>query len=297
MSVVVGYTPGKGGRGSLDLGLQLAHALDQPMAVVTVVPRQWSTPSMARVDAEYGEYARQVGEEAQRQARAYLVDTETSVKVDLTYQAVTGRSVASALIDAIGQLDGTVLVLGSSTDGQVGRVVVGSTADKLLHASPVPLAISPREFRSVAAEGVTKVTCAFSDSESSAAVVGRVHALAEEFGVPLRVASFGVRGATMYPPLGGITAEDSVLDSWAAEAEAAQQRLVDEGLVPAATERVIGTGGTWSDTMASVPWQSGEVLAIGSSSMGPLARVFLGSRATKLIRHAPVPVIVLPHHG
>ncbi len=49
--------------------------------------------------------------------------------------------------------------------------------------------------------------------------------------------------------------------------------------------------------MASVPWQSGEVLAIGSSSMGPLARVFLGSRATKLIRHAPVPVIVLPHHG
>ena len=69
MSVVVGYTPSKGGRGSLDLGLQLAHALDEPMAVVTVVPRQWSTPSMARVDAEYGEYARQVAEEAERQAR------------------------------------------------------------------------------------------------------------------------------------------------------------------------------------------------------------------------------------
>ena len=140
MTVVVGYTPGKGGRGSLDLGLQLAHALDEPMAVVTVVPRQWSTPSMARVDAEYGEFARQVGEEAERQARAYLVDTETTVKVDLTYLAVTGRSIASALIDAVGQLDGTVLVLGSSADGQVGRVVVGSTADKLLHASPVPLA-------------------------------------------------------------------------------------------------------------------------------------------------------------
>ena len=118
MSVVVGYTPGKGGRGSLDLGLQLAHALDEPMAVVTVVPRQWSTPSMARVDAEYGAYARQVGEEAERQARAYL--TDTTVTVDLTYRAVTGRSIASALIDAVGELDGTVLVLGSSTDGQVG---------------------------------------------------------------------------------------------------------------------------------------------------------------------------------
>ena len=43
MTVVVGYTPGKGGRGSLDLGLQLAHALDEPMAVVTVVPRSDDT--------------------------------------------------------------------------------------------------------------------------------------------------------------------------------------------------------------------------------------------------------------
>jgi nucleotide-binding universal stress UspA family protein len=295
VSVVVGYTPGKGGRGSLDLGLQLAHALDEGMAVVTVVPRQWSTPSMAKVDAEYGEYARQVGEEAERQAREYL--TDTTVKVDITYLTVTGRSIAIALIDALDDLDASVLVLGSSTDGQVGQVVVGSTADKLLHASPVPLAISPREFRSVAAEGVTKVTCAFSDSEASVAVVGRVRALAEEFGVPLRVASFGVRGATMYPPVSGISAEDSVLDSWAGEAEAAQQRLVAEGVIPAATERVIATGATWSSTMASIPWQAGEVLALGSSSMGPLARVFLGSRATKLIRHAPVPVIVLPHHG
>lgn len=295
MSVVVGYTPSKGGRGSLDLGLQLAHALDEPMAVVTVVPRQWSTPSMARVDAEYGAYARQVGEEAERQAREYL--TDTTVTVDVTYRAVPGRSIPGALVDVVTELDATVLVLGSSADGQVGQVVVGSTADKLLHASPVPLAISPREFRSVAAEGVTKVTCAFSDSHSSVAVVGRVHALAEKFGVPLRVASFGVRGATMYPPLGGITAEDSVLDSWVDEARTAQQRLVATGVIPESVERVIGTGATWSDTLASIPWQSGEVLAIGSSSMGPLARVFLGARATKLIRHAPVPVIVLPHEG
>ena len=295
MTVVVGYTPSKGGRGSLDLGLQLAHALDEPMAVVTVVPRQWSTPSMARVDAEYGEYARQVGEEAERQAREYL--TDPTVTVDVTYRAVPGRSIPGALVDVVTELDATVLVLGSSADGQVGRVVVGSTADKLLHASPVPLAISPREFRSVAAEGVTKVTCAFSDSHSSVAVVGRVHALAEKFGVPLRVASFGVRGATMYPPLGGITAEDSVLDSWVDEARRAQRRLITDGVVPGSVEMVIGTGPTWNDTLASIPWESGEVLAIGSSSMGPLARVFLGARATKLIRHAPVPVIVLPHEG
>jgi nucleotide-binding universal stress UspA family protein len=295
MSVVVGYTPSKGGRGSLDLGLQLAHALDEDLVVVTVVPRQWSTPSMARVDAEFGEYARQVGEESERQAREYL--SETTVNVATGYRVVPGRSIANALVGVVEEVGASVLVLGSSADGQVGRVVVGSTADKLLHASPVPLAISPREFRSTAADGVTKVTAAFSDSESSARVVGRIRAVAERFGVPLRVASFGVRGATMYPPLGGVTAEDSVLSTWAEQAKAAQEELVATGVVPETAERVIATGATWGDTLASIPWEPGEVLALGSSSMGPVARVFLGSRATKLIRHSPVPVIVLPHEG
>lgn len=293
MSVVVGYLPNKGGRGSLDLGLQLAHMLAEPLVVVTVVPRQWATPSLARVDAEFGEYARQVAAEAERQAREYL--TDLSVEVDVSYRSATGRSVSTALVDAATDEDASVLVLGSSTDGQVGRVTVGSTADKLLHASPVPLAISPRDFRSVAAQGVTRVTCAFSDSESAEQVVARVRSLADRFGVTLRVASFGVRGATMVTSGVGLSAEDSVLDSWAHQAEAAQQGLVEQRIVPADTERVIGTGSSWSDAMAAIWWQPGEVLALGSSSMGAVARVFLGSRATKLIRHSPVPVIVLPH--
>jgi nucleotide-binding universal stress UspA family protein len=33
---------------------------------------------------------------------------------------------------------------------------------------------------------------------------------------------------------------------------------------------------------------------VGSSSSGPVARVFLGSRSSKIVRHAPVPVVVVP---
>jgi nucleotide-binding universal stress UspA family protein len=36
------------------------------------------------------------------------------------------------------------------------------------------------------------------------------------------------------------------------------------------------------------------VLVVGSSSIGPIARVFLGSRASRIVRHSPVPVIVVP---
>ena len=292
MTVVVGYIPHRGGRGALDLGLQLAHARGEAMAVVTVVPRQWSTPSLAKIDAEYAEYARQVGEAAEEQAREYL--TETTVTVDTSYRTATGRSVSSALIHAVREVEGSTLVIGSSADGPEGRIVTGSVAEKLLHSAPIPLAISPRGYRSVAAAGFTRLTCAFSDAASSVRTVSQAAELAKLMGTPLRVASFGVRHATMYPPEVGLTAEDSVLDSWATQAAEAQHRLVADGIIDGATPCVIGTGAGWVESVSSIDWQRDELLALGSSSAGPLARVFLGSRAGKLIRASPVPVIVLP---
>ena len=292
MTVVVGYIPHRGGRGALDLGLQLAHARGEAMAVVTVIPRQWQTPSMAKIDAEYAEYARQVGEEAEQQARDYLRDT--SVEVETTYRATTGRSVSSALVETAQELGGSTLVIGSSADGPEGRIVTGATAEKLLHSAHVPLAISPRGYQSVAAAGFTRLTCAFSDSESSVRTVAHAAELAKQLGVPMRVASFGVRHATMYPPEVGLTAEDSVLDSWADQAAEAQRRLVADGVIDAAVPCVIGTGSGWVESVGSIDWQRDELLAIGSSAAGPLARVFLGSRAAKLIRAAPVPVVMLP---
>ncbi|HEY5822247.1 MAG TPA: universal stress protein [Propionibacteriaceae bacterium] len=292
MTVVVGYIPHKGGRGALDLGLQLAYALAEPLTVVTVVPRQWSTPSLAKVDAEYVEYARQVGEQAAEQGAAYLADS--SVDVPTTFRAVTGRSVSSTLIEVSELMGASMLVLGSSADGEEGRIDVGATADKLLHSSPVPLAIAPRGYRSLASDGVGRVTCAFSDSESSRRVVRRVVELTERFGVALRIASFGVRGSTMYPPAVGLSAEDSVLDSWVSQAGAAQEELVSDGVIGPDVERVTATGSGWSESVGSIDWLPTELLTLGSSTVGPLARVFLGSRATKLVRHSQVPVVVIP---
>lgn len=292
MTVLVGYVPHKGGRGSLDLGTQFAHALGTSLSVVTVVPRQWSTPSLARVDAEYAEFAQQLGEQAEAKAREYLVDPSVDVPID--YHAVTGRSVTSALLHAAEECRASVLVLGSSTDGAVGRIVVGSTTDKLLHSSPIPLALSPRGYRSTASDGFSRVTCAFSDGEESEKVVAHAVSFARALGTPARVASFGVRGGTMYPPEVGLSAEDSVLDSWREQASHAQSRLRIHGIIDEDTETVIATGAGWGESMASIDWEPNELLVLGSSTLGPIARVFLGSRATKLIRHSPVPVLVVP---
>jgi nucleotide-binding universal stress UspA family protein len=64
--------------------------------------------------------------------------------------------------------------------------------------------------------------------------------------------------------------------------------------LPDEHQLVVGRGETWEEAMEDVDWEDGDVLVVGSSSIGPVARVFLGSRATKIVRHSPVPVVVVP---
>jgi nucleotide-binding universal stress UspA family protein len=65
-------------------------------------------------------------------------------------------------------------------------------------------------------------------------------------------------------------------------------RRGDRSLVAA----VVGQGESWEDALEDIPREDGDVLVVGSSSIGPVARVSLGSRATKIVRHSPVPVVV-----
>jgi nucleotide-binding universal stress UspA family protein len=59
-------------------------------------------------------------------------------------------------------------------------------------------------------------------------------------------------------------------------------------------ELQVAAGHGWDDAIDAAEWQDGDLLAIGTSPAGGLARVFLGSRGTKILRHSPVPVLVLP---
>ena len=60
---------------------------------------------------------------------------------------------------------------------------------------------------------------------------------------------------------------------------------------------MIGSGASWDEAIDDVGWDDGDVLVVGSSDLGPIAQVFLGSRATKILRHSPVPVVVVPAAG
>lgn len=293
MTVVVGYLAGKGGLSALNLGAEAARTLKTTLSVVTVVPKPWTTPSQARIDAEYAQYADRLAADSATQAKQCLASLDAQLEV--SFHKYSHRSASGGLVDAVKELDAKVLVLGSAADGSLGQVVIGSTADRLLHSAPVPLAISPRGYRGSKTHGLTRLTCAYPGTPESLPVVGRVAALAAELGVPMRVITFAVRGRTMYPPEVGLHAEDSLLQSWAAQSRETLAKLKIDGVVGDDVDLQVVTGNGWDQALDAAEWLDGEILALGTSPQGAIARVFLGSKGTKIVRHSPVPVLVLPN--
>ena len=89
-----------------------------------------------------------------------------------------------------------------------------------------------------------------------------------------------------------------MVSQWRAEMEAAGQaalaKVADLPAVPPSSTTAIGRGESWEEALEDVEWDDGDVLVVGSSTIGPVARVFLGSRGAKIVRHSPVPVVVVP---
>jgi len=292
VTVAVGYLAGKSGRSPLYLGAEAARTLKTSLTVVTVVPRPWMTPSLGRVDAEYAEYAEQLAANSAKQAQECLDSIASGLEV--SYHKVAHRSTSGGLLEAATELEPELLILGSASEGSLGQVVVGSTADRLLHSSPVPMAIAPRGYRGSKAGGLTRITAAYPGTPDTLHVVERAAALGERLGVPMRVITFAVRGRTMYPPEVGLRTEDSILEQLAAHARETLAQLKTDGVVGKDVELQVVSGNGWDDALDAADWQDGDLLAIGTSPVGGIARVFLGSRGSKILRHSPVPVLVLP---
>ena len=291
MTVVVGYLAGKSGVAPLHLAVGAARTLRTSLTVVTVVPRPWTFPSPARVDAEYAAWADQLAADSAREAQRELAAIDD---VEVSFHSHAHRSVSGGLVEVVSELGAELLVLGSAADGALGQVVVGSTGDYLLHACPVPLAIAPRGYRGARTGRLTRITCGYPGTPESVDVVRRITGLAKRLEIPLRVVTFAVRGRTMYPPEVGLHAEDSIFAAWEEQAHTLLEQLRTDGVVGPDVELAVVSGNGWDQALDDADWIDGEILALGTSPRGDIARVFLGSRGWKILRHSPVPVLVLP---
>lgn len=287
MTVVVGYRAGEIGLSGLYLAVRIARTLGTDLIVTTIVPK----PRLIPVSAERGRLAAESAAEALRYLDALAEGLE------VTYRHRAHRSVSAGLIEVAKETNADVLVLVSAFSVRPrpagGGVRLGSIADRLLHSSPVPVAIGPPGYRA-GVGGFTRLTCACSVNTESIDAVRRYFGPTELVRVPLRVITFAVRGRTMYPPEVGVDVEDSILETWVSQAQANLQNLKTDGVMGENVVWQVVRGKSWPEALRAAEWQEGEIMALGTSSRGEIRRVFLGSRAAKIIRYSPVPVLVLP---
>lgn len=290
MSIVVGFGSDTRSVAALDLAAEIAQTTGDPIAVVSVVQDSWDTlHDFAGVDDEWRRQVRDQAAEALADVRDRLADHEVSARIR------TGRSVPQTLLEETRILGARMVVTGSATHGPLGRIAFGSTNDRLAHSSEAPVAIAPRGYAGHP-DGIERLVVAVDPSASDEALAQPVADLAGWLGVPVEIVTFAVRSDSR--SAFSTFANLEVRQAWEDLVRDHQLRLA-ERITELAPETHVSTvqvssGERWSLALESYGWRGGDLLAVGSSQYGPVARVFVGSTATRIVNHSPVPVVLLP---
>lgn len=295
MSIVVGVAPGQDDSSAVELGVVLARSYSKSLTLVSVSSTAWP-PNRDKIDAEFQSYIHTVAEASLSQARELVPDDiETEVIVH------PARSSRRGLLEVSRRVGAYRLVVGSAADGREGRITLGSVSTGLLHSAELPVVLAPEGFRAEAKAKLQRITAAYSGSSTSADLVLGAAMVSAESGVPFRIASFAPRSRVLSAASIGLDVEAGIVDEWTKVVRHDTDEIlcsIDElDISPGETEVAIGTGPNWAAALESIGWKDPEVMMLGSSGLGTLKRVSLGSHATRILQNSPVPVVVVPRRA
>lgn len=293
MTIIVAYTPQESGTSALELASVLSRSTGEPLvvAVVVAVPQAAGVPDL--VDGDHLGPLTDWGQSVLDRARASLPGD-----IEATFEVRQASSIPGGLLQLAADTGASALVLGSSSKGSLGRISLGSVTDRLVHAAPLPVLLAPRGYRSGPISRIRRVSICYGGSSAGTHVAAAVARLAESIGADVRVVSFAVRPPKRFYGSVEESADSLVVDAFVSRTKAALHSEVgaeDAELGDRlAGSLVVGEGPSWAKAIWDVPWIDGDLLVVGPSPSAPAARLFLGSRASKILRSAPVPVLMVP---
>jgi nucleotide-binding universal stress UspA family protein len=292
MKIIIGANPDDAGEDALVLGSVLCRALGATPVLSHVYPASFNYPGPGHVDAEWNAYLHGESEKVLAEAREEMAelgwpDVETIVGAH--------RSSGQGLADVASAVNADLIVIGSAPGGSDGRFGVGSTADKLLHGSPVPIAVAPAGYRRDAPSELGQVVVGFQNTDEGLQALAKGAEFAEDAGVPLTVLTVLIRHRMYGSRLGG-GGEDGVLEVLREEAEQAQARALAALDFSGQSTTMTAIGETVNAALNRLMWEGDELFVLASAAGGQLRRVFLGDMTYKLLRATPVPAVVLPRH-
>jgi nucleotide-binding universal stress UspA family protein len=281
MRYVVGYTPNERGADAVALAAVIARTQGAKLDLVYVVregtPYVALNPDGNRVDA-----SEQRVLTAQREAQN-LVPPD----VESEFHVREADSFASGLIEAAVEFEARLIVIGAASNGLFKRFAVGSVANALLHASPVPVALAPRGYQRKGP--LTRLTAMVGTREGWEAVVNVGVSSAARRHLPLRLVSV--------VELDELKQTEYELDNALSPA----RQHVNSVLAGAAsrlpegeTTTTLAHGRSIEEAIDGLGWEDGELVIVGSSRLAQHRQLFLGTTANKVLRALPVPMVVVP---
>jgi nucleotide-binding universal stress UspA family protein len=208
-------------------------------------------------------------------------------------RSLAESSPARGLQQLAEELEAGLIVVGSGHAGELGRVLPGSVAERLLHGSPCPVAVVPQGYRDRERPGIRVIACGWDESPESDAALATAAELADRLSASLRVVRVLEPPAYLaFPPAVGVGYEQFSQGERVNADEALTKRLghfpddaqaegeLREGL---AAHELIGV----SDAV--------DLMVLGSRGYGPLRAVLLGGVSGRVVCEAACPVIVVPN--
>lgn len=281
MNVIVGIDGSEQQADALALGAQLARVEDGSLTLVHVYPwSRWSVRLGALHDVPMGE-----------QAASLLHGAQQMIDVPSTVRAVADISPPRGLHRVAEEERANVLVVGSSHRSALGRIVLGSVADRVIHAAPCAIAVAPRGYADER-RGLKRVGVAYDGSAEARRALGWAASVAEAVAAEVVVSSV-VEPIVTAAGYGGVPYDAAELERPLREE---CRRRLDEA-VASLPAGVRGSGEMLSGAAAhalATAASDVDLLVTGSRAYGPVHTTLLGSVARSLVHHTPRPLVVVP---
>jgi nucleotide-binding universal stress UspA family protein len=197
-------------------------------------------------------------------------------------ECIGADRVGSGLHQLVALTDADLLVLGSSHEGQHGRVWLRDEVRHALNGAPCAVAVAPLAYADLGTP-ITEIGIAYNGSAESRAALVTGAALGEE--LHAHTTAFE---ALASPVMGGRYDPYGSTELTIREFEdAARQRVIEETGMNACT--------TVGDTVRELELFSGSIdlLIVGSRDYGPVGRLVHGSTTHRLLGYSRSPMLIL----
>jgi nucleotide-binding universal stress UspA family protein len=225
-----------------------------------------------------------------RDAQAELDAAAEGSDVVTATETIADTSPAHALHQSAEKHGAALVVVGSTGRGAIGRVIPGSTGERLLHGSPCPVAIVPRGYED--AGPIRTIGVGHDGSKESEAALAAATDLARQFGATLRVIRVFDATRVGTPALMTMPGWDSMRDQREGKLRESLNHTVAALPSDLPVESIFITGPPGAEL--SNESENVDLMVVGSHGYGPRAAVLLGGVTHRVIREAACPVIVLP---